>query len=79
MCTVSVGEDNETVLQFLKKHGYTFPAAIDPELRDFYRYALDSIPRTYLIDSERRIVSQMSGFDAQKFDQMPRELELALK
>lgn len=79
MCAVSVGEDEETVLKFLNEHGYSMPAALDPEMRDFQRYALDSIPRTYLIDPERRIVSQMSGFDSQKFDQMQREIERALQ
>ena len=79
MCAVSVGEDEETVLTFLKEHGYTFPAGLDPELREFHRYALDSIPRTYLIDPESRIVSQMAGFDTEEFDQMQREIELALK
>jgi len=78
MCVISVGEDRQTVLKFRDDRGYTFPIGLDPRHREFRNYALDSIPRTYLIDRENRIVSQMSGFAPEAFDRLQEELQRRL-
>ena len=57
-------ETNETVTTFRKEHGFTFPMAADPEREVFAAFATQSIPRTYLIDRQGKIIYQCVGYDS---------------
>lgn len=62
MLVVSRGETRGTVASFLSKHGFTFPAALDPSATAFNRFAREGIPRTYLVGSDGTILFQTVGF-----------------
>ncbi|HTM53896.1 MAG TPA: redoxin domain-containing protein [Pirellulales bacterium] len=59
-------ETPEIVREFNDKQHFTFPLAADPDRTAFASFAEESIPRTYLIDREGRIIYQCTGYDAEK-------------
>ncbi len=59
-------ETAEAVRSFQQEHGFTFPMAADEDRAAFDRFAKESIPRTYLIDREGKIVYQCIGYDVEK-------------
>ena len=46
---------------FIESKGYTFPIFFDPYYSAVYAYDVQSIPATFFIDADGRIVSQISG------------------
>lgn len=62
MLVIDREEDADTVTDFLAKHGFTFPAALDPEATAFKAFADEGIPRTYLIGRDGTILFQTCGF-----------------
>ena len=71
------GESAETVQAFKDKHGFTFPMATDLDRSAFDRFATESIPRTYLIARDGKIVYQHTGYDFEKKER--RKLRSLLK
>jgi peroxiredoxin len=55
-------ESAETVRAFKDKNGFTFPMASDLDRSAFGRFATESIPRTYLISRNGKIVYQCTGY-----------------
>lgn len=60
---VNSGEDEKTVKQFTDKNGYTFPIALDIELKigNLYPGVMQGIPYTVIIDEEGTIVEESTG------------------
>jgi thiol-disulfide isomerase/thioredoxin len=58
---VSVGENKETVTDFLKKNKYTFPIMLDPTGKSTAEYSTGSIPTTYLIGKKGKILGRIVG------------------
>ncbi len=67
MLVVSRDETEDTVAEFISKHRFTFPVALDPSAVAFSQFAKESIPRTYLIGRDGTILFQTLGFS----DDMP--------
>jgi peroxiredoxin len=58
---VSVGEKKETVAGFLKSNKYSFPIFLDPTGNATADYGTGSIPTTYLIDKNGKILGRIVG------------------
>ena len=62
MLVIGREETQETVQEFVREHGWTFPAAADSERRTFDLFAENGIPRVYVIAPEGKIAFQSIGF-----------------
>jgi thiol-disulfide isomerase/thioredoxin len=58
---VSVGENKQTVADFLKQNKYTFPIFLDPTNKATEEYSTGSIPTTYLIGKKGKILGRIVG------------------
>ena len=70
LLAISREEPMETVTAFMKENGYTFPVGIDPDRSIYAKFALNSIPRNYLIDKQGRVVSAEIGYTPAHFDEL---------
>ena len=66
MFVIGREESDETVQKFRNDRGFTFPMVADPDRSAFERFATESIPRTYLVDRDGKIVYQCTGYDFEK-------------
>lgn len=66
MLAVNSRENPRVVAQFIDEFGYTFPVALDLNGRVSFQYGVRSIPLTYLIDPDGRIIAGKPG--AQEWD-----------
>jgi len=73
MLIIGREETVESVAAFKAEHGYTMLMTADPEATVFQEFAKESIPRTYLISPEGKILFQTVGF-AEGFEFYEREL-----
>ena len=58
---VNIQESIETVESFIKSNNYKFTIMLDNESRVAYRYGINAIPTTYILDRQGRIVSSYLG------------------
>jgi DsbE subfamily thiol:disulfide oxidoreductase len=61
MLAVNLRENNNTVRQFIQRHGYTFPVPLDQHGRVGSVYGVEAIPTTYIIDREGKITGRIVG------------------
>lgn len=59
-------ETDDTVKAFKKNKGFSFPMAADPERAVYSLFAKESIPRTYIISREGRVVLSETGFGGEE-------------
>jgi peroxiredoxin len=66
---IAIGREHQAsdLVDFQKKHKFSFPMAGDPKREAYSKYATAYIPRTYLINKEGRIVYQSVGFEEKEF------------
>jgi len=58
--------------------GFTFPLYPDKDRTIFDLFAVQFIPRTYLINKEGRIIYMTTGYNEEEFRQLERMIERAL-
>ena len=58
---VDLGEDSGTVQQFIRDRSYTFPVLLDMDNKVGSLYGIRSIPSTFIIDREGKIISMIVG------------------
>jgi peroxiredoxin len=58
---VDLGEDTATVQQFIRNNPYTFPVLLDRNNRIGSQYGARSIPTTFVIDREGKIIGGVVG------------------
>lgn len=63
-------ETQETLDAFAANNTYRIPFIADPERSLYSEFAKELIPRTYLIDSQRRIRFEIIGFDEEKLEEL---------
>ena len=76
---ISRGEKKETVADFRKKNGYTFPMGLDSETSVFKLFATGGIPRNFLIDREGKIVAAEVGYTPESFEELINKIAETLK
>ncbi|KUO64118.1 MAG: hypothetical protein APF84_08395 [Gracilibacter sp. BRH_c7a] len=59
--TVNTGEDKATVEEYMKTNGYTFPVLMDLEMEVARQYKTASIPVSFFINKEGKIVTKKEG------------------
>lgn len=64
LVVIAIGREhqNSELVEFGKKNHYTFPLAGDPKRKVYAKYALQYIPRNYLVNKQGRIVYQSMGY-----------------
>ncbi|WP_339730510.1 redoxin domain-containing protein [uncultured Gimesia sp.] len=62
MLVIGREETTESVQEFCKENGFTFPAAADPDRGVYSLFAKESIPRTLVISPEGTILFYTAGF-----------------
>lgn len=61
MVAISLDADPAVVAPFVKKHGFTFPVALDPKQEAAGPYAVRALPSTFLIDRQGNLVALALG------------------
>jgi peroxiredoxin len=59
---INVDENTEDGLEFLKDHPVSYPVLADPEGEIGIPYGIRSLPRSYLLDRDGRIVASYRSF-----------------
>ena len=71
-------ETQETLDAFVANNTYRIPFIADPERKLYAEFAKELIPRTYLIDRDRKIRFEIIGFDEKKLGELDSKIsELA--
>ena len=58
---VDVGENTNTVQQFIQNNNYTFPILLDRNNRVSGIYGITALPTSYIIDREGKIIAKVVG------------------
>ncbi len=61
LLTINTGEDKATVEEYMKSNGYTFPVLLDLEMEVSRQYKTASIPVSFFINKEGKIVTKKEG------------------
>ncbi len=72
--TVNLGEDKNTVENFIHRNNYSFRVLLDSDQSAAQAYDITSIPVSYFIDSEGNVMSERIG--AMTLEQMESNIEL---
>ncbi|MCD8185413.1 MAG: TlpA family protein disulfide reductase [Rikenellaceae bacterium] len=78
LLAISREEPMDKVTAFMQENGYTFPVGIDPDRSIYGRFALNSIPRNYLIDKSGKIVRAEVGYTPESFEELPTAIRTEL-
>lgn len=78
---VVIGREHsdEELEEYNKKKGFTFPLYPDPDRAVFSLFADKSIPRSYLVDENLKVVDMALGFEKDHFDKMKDKIKSLLK
>jgi len=68
-------ETQETLDAFVSKNNYRIPFIADPKRSLYSEFAKELIPRTYLIDSQRKIRFEIIGFDEEKLEELDMKID----
>jgi len=60
---VDVGEDEETVRDFLRRRPVSFPVLLDSERHVAAKYHVEAFPTTILLDAEGNVIEVIEGLD----------------
>ncbi|MDR0794723.1 MAG: TlpA family protein disulfide reductase [Tannerella sp.] len=66
------------LVDYNKTKGFTFPLYPDKDRKIFDLFAVQLIPRTYLINKEGKIIYMTTGYNEEEFRQLERMIERAL-
>ena len=69
---------DEELTEYNKTKGFTFPLYPDKDRKIFDLFAVQFIPRTYLINREGKIIYMTMGYNEAEFRQLERMIERAL-
>jgi peroxiredoxin len=77
---LAIGREHsdEELAEYNKTKGFTFTLYPDKDRKIFDLFAVQFIPRTYLINREGRIIYMTMGYDINEFQQLERMIERAL-
>lgn len=76
---ISRGEKIEEIVKFREKAGYTFPMGMDEDQSIYKMYAINYIPRNYLIDKDGKIVMTSVGYEEKEFNELIEKIESIIK
>lgn len=76
---VSRGADRETIEEFCRQNGYTFPVGLDPDRSIYGMYATRYVPRSFLIDADGKIIMSAVEYETDYLDVIADEIEKYLR
>lgn len=76
---VSVDAYAGHVPEFVRERGMTYAVALDPEQATPGLYGYRTLPTTFLLDREGRILRRWAGFDSAIAEEMEKEILAALE
>lgn len=76
---ISREDSYEKIKVFREQNKYTFPMGMDTDRKIFSLFALETIPRNYLIDKKGKIVFMETGYSEESFEKLIGEIEKTLK
>lgn len=79
MLVVGREHADEELQKYNEKKKFTFPLYPDPEREFTSKFATKSIPRSYLIDKEGKIIYMSIGYSENDFDELVKLIEDKLK
>ncbi len=79
MLAVAREQDDEEIIPFRKKVGFTFPIAADPDREIFKLFGNGGIPRSYVVGIDGTIQFQSVAYNPELFDRMKKTIEEELK
>lgn len=71
---VDIGEDAKTVQDFITQNKYTFKVLLDTDGAVATRYGINTLPRSFFIDSQGKISAMIPGM--MDYEQMKEQIEL---
>lgn len=71
--------NEEELIAYKEKKGFTFPIYPDPNREFTAKFATQSIPRAYLFDKNGKIVYTSVGYDEKEFQQLVNTIDKLLK
>ena len=66
------------LVEYNQTKRFTFPLYPDKDRKIFDLFAVQLIPRTYLINREGKIIYQMTGYNPAEFNQLERMIDRAI-
>ena len=77
---LAIGREHsdEELAEYNKTKGFTFTLYPDKDRKIFDLFAVQFIPRTYLINKEGKIIYMTMGYNEEEFRQLERMIERAL-
>jgi len=76
---INVDEDTEDALKFLQKHPVGYPVLADPEGQIGIPYKIRSLPRSFLLDRDGRIIATFKSFKASDEISLKQEIMVLLE
>ncbi len=76
---INVDENTEDGLEFLKRYPVSYPVLADPEGKIGIPYGIRSLPRSFLLDRNGRIIVTYKSFKAGDETKLKQEIEELLK
>ena len=76
---ISRGEKRKTVEEYIAKMGYTFPIGLDGDQSIYRKYALNYIPRSFVVGRDGKVVYVAVGYDEQIAKEIDAAISEALK
>jgi peroxiredoxin len=74
LISISINDSIETLREFVEEYGVTFPVLLnDKHIEELYE--VTSIPTTFLIDRQGKIVHKHLGYVPQMVEILSREIE----
>jgi thiol-disulfide isomerase/thioredoxin len=76
---INVDEDTEDGLEFLEGHPVAYPVLADPEGDIGIPYGIRTLPRSFLLDRDGRIIASHKSFKLGDEEKLKQEIEELLK
>jgi thiol-disulfide isomerase/thioredoxin len=73
------GHTDKEVNDFIKKENYSFPIYADPDKSVYNFFAMQYIPRNYLLDRDGKVVYSSVGFSKDEFEVLKDKINHLLK
>lgn len=70
LIVIGRGHDNAEIKSFMENNKFTFPATGDKDKSIFSLFALQYIPRSYLIDGNGIVIKTTIGYDEESFTEL---------
>ena len=75
---ISRGEKREVVEEFIDQMGYTFNVGLDPDQEAYNKYAINFIPRCFVIEADGNVLYSGVGYDEAVAQEVRDALDQAL-